>query len=368
MNKIDSKAPLEVTEEHIKKAEDAFSKGGDKFNAKELIEYVTGIEGIDARSKFGKELMLRLDEIGINPRRSHQYIPQRLHELTAEDQAFIRNNSNRLSWMECAKNLFGDKVQPLSMQGRATKAFYDAIPPENRFQSENDLTGKKYLPPKNVDRILHRTNKYITPLIDKDKMTNSQKLDLQALMRYMCTNRFVYQINAYKTIEERDFFEGLFVRYAHNKPDLTEEEVDQYILLCIEVLIGTKNRETYSSLQKLLDDTIQSGDDNASKIRMGLVESINSYEGEYDKCVKRQNLFKKDLQGRRADRINQKKENHGSWLPIIEAFKIEDTRKKMVDLAAKRKERLKDSFHEYADMDAFKAEIYGITEEEIING
>ena len=79
------------------------------------------------------------------------------------------------------------------------------------------MVEKKYLPPKNVDRILHRTNKYITPLIDKDKMTNSQKLDLQALMRYMCTNRFVYQINAYKTIEERDFFEGLFVKKRERK-------------------------------------------------------------------------------------------------------------------------------------------------------
>ena len=54
----------------------------------------------------------------------------------------------------------------------------------------------------------------------------------------MHTFRFNHQINNYETQNDRDLFESSFIRYTYDKPDLTQEEVDQYIVLSSEVVIS----------------------------------------------------------------------------------------------------------------------------------
>jgi len=51
------------------------------------------------------------------------------------------------------------------------------------------------------------------------------------LINYLHTYRFIRQMNSFDKAEDRNSCEDAFVRYTYDKPDLTQEEIDQYIEL-----------------------------------------------------------------------------------------------------------------------------------------
>ena len=80
-------------------------------------------------------------------------------------------------------------------------------------------------------------------------------------------------------------FESSFIRYTNDKPDLTQEEVDQYIVLSSEVVIAANIQRRKEHLTAMLDVIVEDSDGRAS---MSLVEVIGKDETEYNQSVKRQ--------------------------------------------------------------------------------
>ena len=76
----------------------------------------------------------------------------------------------------------------------------------------------------------------------------------------------MHQISNYASQDNRELFESSFVRYTNDKPDLTQEEVDQYIVLSAEVVIASNIQVRVERLQELLD---QAAEETEGK-RMGL--------------------------------------------------------------------------------------------------
>ena len=73
----------------------------------------------------------------------------------------------------------------------------------------------------------------------------------------MHTFRFNHQINNYETQNDRDLFESSFIRYTNDKSDLTQEEVDQYIVLCTEIIISSSIQETIQMIQMQIDQEVE---------------------------------------------------------------------------------------------------------------
>ena len=65
----------------------------------------------------------------------------------------------------------------------------------------------------------------------------------------MHTFRFLHQIGTYNIETDRELFESSFVRYTWDKPDLTQEEVDQYIGWVIESM---ESRINYNNEEWLI--------------------------------------------------------------------------------------------------------------------
>jgi len=181
MKSINKDLPKEVSKIHIDRAIEFYEKRKeDKIppKAKEIIQYALGEdanENVDARSKFGKDLLSKLSTFGIFPNRAHQYTPVNTFQLTENQEEFIRNNACRIKWFDAAKQLFPEEpnMNPASVEARAVKAFYDALPENLKMQSDN-LADKNYSAPKTLDRAVARVNKYILDGINKEKITNSQ--------------------------------------------------------------------------------------------------------------------------------------------------------------------------------------------------
>ena len=78
------------------------------------------------------------------------------------------------------------------------------------------------------------------------------------------------QISNYASQDNRELFESSFVRYTHDKPDLTQEEVDQYIVLSAEVVIASNIQVRVERLQELLDQAAE--ETEGKRMAMSLVE------------------------------------------------------------------------------------------------
>ena len=137
--------------------------------------------------------------------------------------------------------------------------------------------------------------------------------------------RFCYQINSYDADVSRDLFESSFVSYTYDKNDLTQEEVDQYILLSAEVVIASTIQRRVEHLQQLLDNT--ASDTDGARISMSLVEAINTAQNEYNQCVNRQQKLLGDLKQKRSDRLSKRISSNASILNLVEAWKDEESRK-----------------------------------------
>ena len=184
------------------------------------------------------------------------------------------------------------------------------------------------------------------------------------LIRYLHIFRFLHHINNLSTNTDRDLYESSFIRYTYDKPDLSQEEVDQYIVLSAESVIASNIQRRVEHLQGLLDNA--AADTEGRRISMSLVESINTAQNEYHQSVNRQHKLLDDLKEKRSSRLKNQLKDNASILNLVEMWKDEETRKKMIVLAEKRKEALKEEIGKLSNMEEIKSRILGLTEGEVL--
>lgn len=323
------------------------------------------IPNIDGRSVYGKAVKKFLASRDLKVKTKSEYTPKDRIEFTQEQKDFITNNASMMTPVDLARALFNNySLSNLSIESRSVEEYLNTLPKQVKaVQTEEEQQGD-YKPPKNQERALVRVNKYVLDGIDKEKMTAKQKKDLTSLISYLHTYRFLHQIGTYSDSVDRDLFESSFIRYTYDKSDLTQEEVDQYIVLATEVVISSNIQETIQTLQEQIDMEINSG----QKIPMPLVEAVTSARTEYNQCVTRQQKLLNDLKVKRSERMQKQVKDNASILNLVQMWKDEDTRKEMIKMAEMRREVLKSEIGRLSSMDDVKARIFGLTEEEVLDG
>tara|TARA_R110000751_G_scaffold171517_4_gene277975 strand:- start:7074 stop:8177 length:1104 start_codon:yes stop_codon:yes gene_type:complete len=332
-----------------------------------LIQNVAGFEGRDGRSKEGRAVKAFLSEIDLSGVPSNKYQKVYKPELLGEHKEFIRNNRGTMKYVEMSRILFSnEKLASLSAETRMITEYCKSLEGES-FETSEEEGSYEYKSPKHRDRVLSRINRFILDSgIDKDKVTPRQKKDIDMLMGYLHTFRFGHQMTNYNNGTERELFESSFVRYTYNKPDLTQEEVDQYIVLSGEVVIASNIQRRVGRLQNLLDETAL--DNEGRRISMSLVEAISTAQNEYNSCVNRQHKLLSDLKQKRSDRLSKQVNDNASILNLVETWKDDESRKELIKMAELRKKTIKDEIIKLSTMDDVKARIFGISTEEALNG
>jgi hypothetical protein len=75
-----------------------------------------------------------------------------------------------------------------------------------------------------------------------------------------------------------------------------------------------------------------------------------------------------DLKQKRSDRLSKQIKENASILNLVEMWKDEESRKKLIKLAERRKLAIKEEIGNLSAMDDVKARIMGLTEDEALNG
>jgi hypothetical protein len=333
----------------------------------ELVKLAFDRDDLDGRSKEGKAVKEFLASRSIKPRKSYEYQAKGLKELDNDQKEYISNNCHTMTGLEMAKILFkNETLTNLSQETRSVLEYMKIIPSNIKFNNtENEeVVNGVYKPPRSEERAIAKINKYVMDGIDKTKITHAQKRETNALIGYMNTHRFIHQINLYDNEPDRELFESSFIRYTYNKGDLTQEEVDQYIVLCTEVLISSNIQQTITVLQDQIDIAIQED----GKIPMALVEASNTARKEYNDCVNRQQKLNNDLKVKRSERLSKQVKETASVINLVQMWKEEESRAKLLKMAEMRKEVLEKEIDRLSTMEEVKCKILGISRDEILNG
>ena len=333
----------------------------------ELVRLAFNRDDLDGRSKEGKAVKQFLASRQIKPKKSHEYQAKGLLDLNQDQKEYISNNCNTMTGLEIAKILFkNDNLTNLSQETRSVLEHMKNIPQNikyNNAENEN-LSTEEYRPPRSEERMIAKINKYIIEGIDKSKMTHKTKKEILSLISYMNTFRFTHQINLYQDDRDRELFESSFVRYTYDKSDLTQEEVDQYIVLATEVVISSNIQQTISVLQNQIDLAIQED----GKIPMALVEASNTARKEYNDCVNRQQRLLNDLKVKRSEKLSKQVKDTASIINLVQMWKEEESRQKLIKMAELRKQAIEKEIDRLSSMDEIKCKILGISKDEILNG
>ena len=333
----------------------------------ELVKLIFNREDLDGRSKEGKAVKEFLASRQIKPRKSHEYQAKGLIELDFEQKEYISNNCQTMTGLEMAKILFKNEfLTNLSQETRTILEYMKTIPSNIKFnQPENEnASTEEYRPPRSEERMIAKINKYVLEGIDKNKITHKVKKDINSLIGYMNTFRFSHQINLYNDERDRDLFESSFVRYTYDKSDLSQEEVDQYIVLATEVVISSNIQQTINVLQNQIDMAIQED----GKIPMALVEASNTARKEYNDCVNRQQKLLNDLKVKRSEKLSKQVKETASIINLVQMWKEEESRQKLIKMAEMRKQIIEKEIDRLSSMDEIKCKILGISKDEILNG
>jgi hypothetical protein len=333
-----------------------------------LIKETFPGRNLDGRSKEGRAVKKFLATRKLKARGQHEYKPKQKIELTDEQKEYIDNNIAYMNPKEIAVTIFNDAaITQTHQETRTVVEYVNSLgPSQETFQDNSEIPMSDYKPPGTFDKTVYRINKYVLHGIDKDKVTPKQKRDVPALIGYLHVYRFIHQINTYQTTVDRELFESSFVRYTYDKCDLTQEEVDEYIVLAAEVVIASNIQRRINHLSDLMDGA--ANDTEGRRLSMGLVSAINDAQTEYNQCVNRQQKLLSDLKEKRSDRLKKEIKNNASILNLVEMWKEEESRRKLIKLAEMRKILIKDEIQKLSSLEEVKARIMGITEDEVLNG
>jgi len=359
-----------LTQEQQKEiVEEWNSRPDDPPSLLELIRVAYPNQNIDGRSREGKAVKTFLATRKINAHASHQYQPKQQIDLTEEHKEFIRNNFSMMSSVEMGRILFANPdLTNLNQESRAIERYVESLNPAIAHTARTELFAdmEKYEPPKTLTASLSKVNSYVHDGLNKNKLSINQKNGLKALIGYLHTFRFQHQISTYRNDTDRQLFESSFVRYTYDKPDLSQEEVDQYIVLSTEVVISNNIQRRVERLQELMDGA--ANDTEGRRISMALVESIDTSHKEYNQCVNRQQKLLESLKEKRSDKLKKQISENASILNLVQLWREEESRKKMINLAELRKKTLKKEMENLSTMDEMKAKVMGISEDEVLNG
>lgn len=318
----------------------------------------------DGRSAYGRAIKDFLASKNLKVKSKTEYQPKDRTDLTNEHKEYIEKNASTMSAVQIARIIFeNNKLSNLNIETRSVNDYIKSLPNIISHADAEEIPEGCYRPPKSFEKILNKVNRYVLDGINKDKVTIQQKNALMTLIGYLHTYRFVHQINSYHSQTDRDLFESSFIRYCFDKPDLTQEEVDQYIILSSEVVISSNIQKTIQMVQSQIDTQVQ----NDGKIPMTLVEASNTARNEYNQCVTRQQKLINDLKVKRSERLSKQIKENASILNLVQLWKEKDSRDQMIKLANRRREVVKQEIDRLSSLDEIKCKIMGLSEEELLN-
>lgn len=362
---------LELTPEQEKKLLERWNQTPDSPPSfAELSVAIFGKE-FDGRTFEGKAIKQSLAKYNIKVRSGHNYYAKSDDiELSEAHQLYITNNAKTMTAVEMARIIFANpNLTNLHIETRAVNNFMKGLDSKVIFSPDSvgDVPTSEYKPPKTTEQALKRVNQYVSYIVDKDKLNAQQKKQIEMVISYLHTFRFTQQMNNYDSEGDRKLCEDSFVRGIYDKPDLAQEEIDQYIELANQVVLGFKIQRRSEKLQAAME-SISGNDPETMKISMGLTEAIGKASTEYHQCIARQEKLLSNLTQKRSSRLDKQIRNNASILNLVQEWKNEELRAEYIAIGELEQKAVTLEVDRLSTLPEIKARLLGLPKDEIRYG
>lgn len=348
---------MNLSEENKKFIDENFHKIPDLI---ELTRATFKDGTIDGRSKQGRAVREYLASKDMKYKTTkHKEVKPVL--LTEEQKSFIEQYSNDgMSSFQIAQLLFPeDEVKKLGRHQRTVAQYLEAVKRRQKEERRNDRA--KYDPPQDFESCVYLVNLYTNNNFKEEELKVVEKKSIESIFKFLRSPRFTQIISNYSKQEDQDLFEAEFIRATWDKPDLSADEINLYVNVCVDY-INLKNISAHmEKLNRMFDEA-----DEQQELTVRLSELLKTKSEEYNQCEKRQESLIQRLAGDRAKRISQRQDKNASILSLVESFQNEEERKLMIKMAEMQKQAIQEEADHLESMNEWKSRILGISKNDVI--
>tara|TARA_R100001591_G_C4316340_1_gene174246 strand:- start:368 stop:1009 length:642 start_codon:yes stop_codon:yes gene_type:complete len=211
---------------------------------------------------------------------------------------------------------------------------------------------------------IRRCNKWCGTSLKEnpDELPAKQRKNTEKLLEYLNIHKLITTVNAYRTDADRDLFESEFVRATWDKPDLTTDELNLYMMICSNFV----RAKHIQNRMDIFTDMLENEELESQDINMRLTEHIKATNEELNACEKRIESLTQKLNGDRAKKLEKKGANTQNILSLVEAFQDEEERQRLVMMAEQRLSLVEQEADRLESLDEYKARIFGTSKEELL--
>jgi hypothetical protein len=184
---------------------------------------------------------------------------------------------------------------------------------------------------------------------------------MEKLLTYLSSPRFVGNYDSYTSGTDKDLFEAEFVRSVWDKPDLTTDEINLYINVCMDYINLRQIDVKKNKINQMFNETEEQKD-----FTMRLTEVLKTISEEYNQCAQRIDKSIQKLNGERSKRVEHHQQKNASIINLVELFQDEHERKMMIQIAEMQKKIIREEADRLENMSAWKARILGISKQDAI--
>jgi len=334
-------------------------------NITDLIEMTRAVfmdESLDGRTKEGRAVWAYLIEKG-EEFSTTKAAPAKKVKLTDEHKEFIKQYaSDGMNAFQVAKIIFSDEnITPLSKETTVIAEFIRENVAEDMVSPEDTARGLEYCCPASDLAMVKKVKEAAGVKLDMDKLTRAEQLSIEFMRAILSSPRFLYQINSYTDMHDRNLFEAELVRACWGKPDLTPDEINLYINVCMDYINLKQIEKQKLKLNEMFDDAEEGND-----FTIRLTEILKTKSEEYNQCVGRIDRVITKLQGDRAKRLNSQHKQTANMLALVKLFQEEEEREIMVRMAEMQSSLVEEEAKKIESMPAWKARILGISQSDVI--
>jgi hypothetical protein len=316
---------------------------------------------IDGRSREGRAVRKFLAEENLEYQTTAK---EKLPDILLNEQQtdFIKAQAqNGLSAFQIAEILFPEgNIRRLCKEHLTVLEFLRQYEPAYVHDSETAVN-RAYNPPKLTITCLKKVNMYTLQNLEEDKLNHEEMECINALLRSLSAPRLIQVISNYTSMKDRELFEAEFIRATWDKPDLTSDEINLYINVCVDY-INLKNISSH--IEKL--NTMFNEVEDQQDMTVRLAEVLKSKTDEYDKCEKRMESLIKKLNGDRAERLKNRQKDNATIISLVKNFQAESERRRMIEIAEMQKKLVEEEVERLDNMDSWKARILGISKNDAV--
>jgi len=326
-------------------------------------------ESLTGRSKEAKLVRDYLISLGHikKKEKSNRFSPVK-ERLNDSQKEFIKQNiESGITAKQITELIFSKKFQGsenlnifVTAEYRSVHKYIKENYPQFLVDSESGIN-QKYSIPRSLKTVLNKVNKWCGQNLNDDKLSLQHRKFLEKLLVYLSSPRFVGNYDSYSSSNDKDLFEAEFIRAVWDKPDLTMDEINLYINVCMDYINLRQIDIKKNKVNDMFNETQEQND-----LTIRLTEILKTISEEYNQCSRRIDQSIQKLNGERAKRVEKNNLKNASILNLVELFQDEKERKMMIQIAEKQKEVIKEEAEKLENMSSWKARILGVSKDDAI--